>query len=68
MKGLGMRNVERYQLGDPADVLDQNRKRDAARTEQQSWRQVMRDQQNPPPKVDRYFEMYERLIIQLGNH
>lgn len=62
-----MCNVTRDQLGDPADVLDQNRKRDAALIDQQPWRQAIRDQQNPQPKVDRYSEMYDRLIKQRGN-
>ena len=62
-----MRNVTRDQLGDPADVLDQNRKRDAALIDQQPWRQAIRDQQNPQPKQDRYSAMYERLILKRGN-
>lgn len=63
-----MRDVERYELGDPAEVLDKHRERDQARKASQNWRQAIRDQQNPPPKVDRYSEMYQRLIIQRGNH
>ncbi len=63
-----MRNVERYELRDPAEVLDEQRKRERGRQAAQGWRQKVRDQQNPPPKVDRYSEMYDRLIVQRGKH
>jgi hypothetical protein len=62
-----MRNLQRYELEDPAKVFEHNRNRDRARIESQDWRQAIRDQQNPQPKQDRYSAMYERLILKRGN-
>lgn len=61
-----MRSLERYELGDPADVVDAHRRKAEARRLQADWREAIRRQQNPEPKVDRYTEMYERLVLNRG--
>lgn len=61
-----MRSLERYELGDPAEVVDAHRRRADARRQQSHWRAAIQRQQNPEPKVDRYSEMYERLVLNRG--
>lgn len=61
-----MRSLERYELGDPAEVVDAHRRRDAARKDGAGWREAIRRQQNPEPKQDRYSEMYDRLVLNRG--
>ncbi len=57
-----MRNLERYELGDPADVIDAHRRRDQARKNSEGWREAIRRQQFPEPIYDRYSELADRLL------
>lgn len=58
-----MRSLERYELGDPAEVVDAHRRREAQKKQQSGWREAVRRQQNPEPRRDRYSDMYERLVL-----